>query len=394
MSIFKERHKPSEVVRVLKESFAVLEKGDKKHSEKVLEDITKYLTVMKGMLYGTPEQDPQTELVASLSQEMYQSHLLQTFINQLHRVTFEDKKDIAHIFNNLLRRQIGKIYPTVDYLLNHTEIITKLLHGYEDPEIALHCGAMLRECCRYEALTKYILSTRDFFNFFVYVELSTFDIASDAFSTFRELLTKHKATSAAFLEANYTEFFSFYEKLLLSDNYVTRRQSLKLLGELLLYRSNFSVMARYISNPDNLKLMMNLFREKSSHIQFEAFHVFKVFVANPSKPKAISDILIRNRDKLIDFLTTFNSDRTDDEQFCDEKAYLIKQIKDLKETEHTNQGPVPQATGATQQLAEGESTLHDTAGDVTAGFDSQSAFIHDRPPQGQQKGDGNEFTPK
>jgi len=37
-------------------------------------------------------------------------------------------------------------------------------------------------------------------------------------------------------------------------------------------------MTRYISNPDNLKLMMNMLKEKSRNIQFEAFHVFKVCV--------------------------------------------------------------------------------------------------------------------
>ena len=39
----------------------------------------------------------------------------------------------------------------------------------------------------------------------------------------------------------------------------------------------FQVMTRYISNPDNLKLMMNMLKEKSRNIQFEAFHVFKVW---------------------------------------------------------------------------------------------------------------------
>ena len=51
---------------------------------------------------------------------------------------------------------------------------------------------------------------------------------------------------------------------------------LQLLGELLLDRHNFTVMTRYISNEKNLKLMMNMLREKSKNIQFEAFHVFKV----------------------------------------------------------------------------------------------------------------------
>ena len=58
--------------------------------------------------------------------------------------------------------------------------------------------------------------------------------------------------------------------------------------------------------------------------------MFKVFVANPNKPKPILDILIRNQDKLVDFLSKFHTDRSEDEQFNDEKAYLIKQIKELK----------------------------------------------------------------
>lgn len=44
---------------------------------------------------------------------------------------------------------------------------------------------MLRECARYEALAKIMLYSEDFYNFFRYVEVSTFDIASDAFSTFK-----------------------------------------------------------------------------------------------------------------------------------------------------------------------------------------------------------------
>lgn len=44
---------------------------------------------------------------------------------------------------------------------------------------------MLRECARYEALAKIMIYSDDFYNFFRYVEVSTFDIASDAFSTFK-----------------------------------------------------------------------------------------------------------------------------------------------------------------------------------------------------------------
>ncbi|XP_038314429.1 calcium-binding protein 39 isoform X3 [Canis lupus familiaris] len=145
-----------------------------------------------------------------------------------------------------------------------------------------------------------------------------------------DLLTRHKLLSAEFLEQHYDKFFSEYEKLLHSENYVTKRQSLKLLGELLLDRHNFTIMTKYISKPENLKLMMNLLRDKSRNIQFEAFHVFKVFVANPNKTQPILDILLKNQTKLIEFLSKFQNDRTEDEQFNDEKTYLVKQIRDLK----------------------------------------------------------------
>jgi len=62
------------------------------------------------------------------------------------------------------------------------------MYRYEDPEIALSCGTMLRECIRYEVLAKIILFSEDFFKFFEYVEMSTFDIASDAFATFKVLV--------------------------------------------------------------------------------------------------------------------------------------------------------------------------------------------------------------
>jgi calcium binding protein 39 len=100
---------------------------------------------------------------------------------------------------------------------------------------------------------------------------------------------------------------------------VTKRQSLKLLGEMLLDRTNYSIMTKFISSPENLKLMMNLLREKSKNIQFEAFHVFKVpptyqiFIANPNKTKPILDILYKNKEKLITFLGNFHNDKAGDQ---------------------------------------------------------------------------------
>ena len=62
---------------------------------------------------------------------------------------------------------------------------------------------------------------------------------------------------------------------------------------------------RYIASGDNLKVMMNLLCNPSRNIQFEAFHVFKVFVANPNKSQPVGEILLKNRDKLVEFLSRY-----------------------------------------------------------------------------------------
>lgn len=44
---------------------------------------------------------------------------------------------------------------------------------------------MLKESIRHEHLAKILLHSDRFFNFFTFVEAGTFDIASDAFATFK-----------------------------------------------------------------------------------------------------------------------------------------------------------------------------------------------------------------
>uniref|UniRef100_A0AAQ6AHH9 Calcium binding protein 39, like 1 n=1 Tax=Amphiprion ocellaris TaxID=80972 RepID=A0AAQ6AHH9_AMPOC len=307
----KSQKSPAEIVRSLKENVAYMEKldaGDSKKCEKVAEEVSKHLASLKEVLCGTGDKEPQTEAVAQLAQELYNTNLLIALIANLQKIDFEGKKDVVHLFSNIVRRQIGTRTPTVEYISTHPQILFMLLKGYESAEVALNCGMMLRECLRHEPLARTVLFSEEFYCFFRYVELSTFDIASDAFASFKDLLTRHKIMCADFLENNYD----------------------RLLGELLLDRHNFTVMTKYISRAENLKLMMNLLRDNSRNIQFEAFHVFKVFVANPNKTQPVLDILLKNQTKLVEFLSHFQTDRSEDEQFCDEKNYLVKQIRDLK----------------------------------------------------------------
>ena len=133
---------------------------------------------------------------------------------------------------------------------------------------------------------------------------------------------------AQYLQSNFDEFFLRYNAILVqSSSYVTKRQSIKLLGEILLDRANYSVMTAYVDSGAHLKLCMNLLKDDRKMVQYEGFHVFKVFVANPNKSLAVQKILINNRDRLLKFLPKFLEDRTDDDQFTDEKSFLVRQVE-------------------------------------------------------------------
>lgn len=47
----------------------------------------------------------------------------------LNRIDFEGKKDVAQVFNNVLRRQIGTRSPTVEYICTKPEILFTLIAG-------------------------------------------------------------------------------------------------------------------------------------------------------------------------------------------------------------------------------------------------------------------------
>lgn len=101
--------------------------------------------------------EPLPELVAQLAQETYSTDLLYHLLQNIHKLEFESRKDVVQIFNNLLRRQIGARFPTVEYLCSKPEVLFAAFDGYANEEIALNTGMILREMLRHEPLAKILL---------------------------------------------------------------------------------------------------------------------------------------------------------------------------------------------------------------------------------------------
>ena len=82
-----------------------------------------------------------------------------------------------------------------------------------------------------------------------------------------------------------------------------------MLNEFLLDRVNFEIMITYINDVNNLITIMKVLQTPQAIIQYEAFHVFKVFVANPEKTPEVTMILKQNSEKLIVYLLNFLPER-------------------------------------------------------------------------------------
>ncbi|XP_058077859.1 uncharacterized protein LOC131226158 isoform X1 [Magnolia sinica] len=322
---------PSELVKAIRESLTALDTqtvAEVKALKMALEEVEKNFLAMRLMLSGDGEAEPNEDQVSQFTLEICKEDVLSLFVHMLPIFGWEARKDLVHSWGILLRQEVGSSYCCVDYIENHMELLDFLVVCYDNKDIALNCGNMLRECIKYPTLAEYILKSRSFELFFKYVELPNFDVASDAFSTFKDLLTKHELAVAEFLSANYEQFFELYETLLTSTNYVTRRQSLKLLSEFLLESPNSQTMKRYISEVRYFKVMMTLLQDSRKNIQISAFHIFKVFVANPSKPPEIILILTNNHEKLQTLLENLHVGKgSEDDQFEEEKDLIIKEIR-------------------------------------------------------------------
>lgn len=317
-------------------------KVDPAKKKKAQDKISANLDAMKAMLYGDGEHEPKKENQTKLCDELLRTDLLIQLLQSISAIEFEAQKSVSQIFNYVAKNRKPEIVEFISK--KHRNVLQLLVNGYDDAVFSRLCGSMLNEVIRIEELNLILLETPSLFNpFFRYVQLSTFDVAADAFATFKNMLTKHPKQCAKFLEEHYDEVFSQYNGLLRSESYVTKRQALKLLGELLLSRNNFKVMMKYIGALDNLKIVMPLLKEPKRTVQLEAFHVFKIFVANPHKSKEVSQVLAMNKVPLINFLTNFDAHKEkpaeEDDSFETERKILLATLQALDDGGASTTGP-------------------------------------------------------
>eukprot|EP00440_Ansanella_granifera_P014000 gb/GFBE01015215.1/.p1 GENE.gb/GFBE01015215.1/~~gb/GFBE01015215.1/.p1 ORF type:complete len:438 (+),score=109.40 gb/GFBE01015215.1/:1-1314(+) len=250
---------------------------------------------------------------------------------QLGHLEFEARKDVMNVCCALLWPDLpdevsGQV---LEYLRYHPTVFHLLVDSYDSDEAALHCGVVLRSFLRHSELVGAFLGSGKVLELIRFAKHPSMDISSDAIYTLRMVMLEHKEVSGPWLNGHFDEFFAAYNQLLSSEDYVVERQALTLLACMLLDKNFQRVMVTYVSSLKNLQIFMNLLLDDSTVIQAEAFHVFKIFVVNPQKPARIQQILVKNKEKLVDLIQTLHAVRSDDTNFACDQQKVIGRLRPM-----------------------------------------------------------------
>lgn len=161
------------------------------------------------------ESDSSPEQIYQLVTGLIEEDLLYLLAVNLWRLPFESRKDTQVIFSYVFRFRPPTASPKSDPLAlsyvvnNRPQVLLELCRGYEHKESATPAGSVLREVLKSEAAAAIILYDDNeesgssnkglnlidkdrqqsgdgvFWRFFDWVDKSSFEVAADAFTTFR-----------------------------------------------------------------------------------------------------------------------------------------------------------------------------------------------------------------
>lgn len=250
----------------------------------------------------------------------------------------ETRRIVSAIWGYLLKVESPRCFqrPMVDYLTKHTEAADNLLaiYGKNSGAIDVIIGVMIRDATRFQKVVEHVFRRDLVFSLFPVLTSTNFDVSSDAFQTLKEILVNHKEVSAPWLSHNFDKFFGDYMKLVNAGSdgdYVTVRQSLGILSTILLDRQFMDVMIQFVNQEEFLKPVLILMDNSSKVVRFEAFHIFKIFAANPNKTPKIIRILTQNHNRIMKLLESIEQDRSEDVEFCQDKTAVVRKLNSLKE---------------------------------------------------------------
>jgi calcium binding protein 39 len=216
-----------------------------------------------------------------------------------------------------------------DYCMREPEVLTALVGHLENPAVSGVCHILFRACMTSRELVIRLYDSGVVGSFIQNLFGNNFDKLAAAFATYESLLTSHPDVSSDKINAQWEIFQIQFKQLLSSPNYLVQLNFLPVLMKFITLPECRPLFLKYLSDVENLQLLMVLMKGNSRRVVAQAYSVFKLFVINPRRNESIVSALKKNSAKLCHFLKDLSLDESDVELEA-EKRQIIDIIENLK----------------------------------------------------------------
>jgi len=150
-----------------------------------------------------------------------------------------------------------------------------------------------------------------------------------SFDYLRYLLEYNKTYFSSLLQVCPQQFFQLFLRLIRSDDPNLVARSTKLLGQLLLDERNVHVSKMFVGDVENLQTIVTLLHSQNKQINVEAFHIFKIFAANPNKTIGVNKYLSSHAAEIKYQVDCVIVNREQDKATIAEKRLILRVLSTL-----------------------------------------------------------------
>lgn len=210
------------------------------------------------------------------------------------------------------------------YLLAHKNALDTLFSYLSSPFLSSTANILIRECTRNEEFVSYLFEHQYVSAFIVHLLGDNFEMVTNAFKTYEDLLTVNIQVSAPYVQNHYDIFSLHFKQMLRSNSYIVSLLAVPLILSYITREECRQILMYFVNDPYNLECICKQLTSHSKKVRSNAYSLFKLFVINPHRTPLIRHELRENKKKLSKLISKVSL--PDDEELINERNTVLSNL--------------------------------------------------------------------
>lgn len=303
--------------------------ANKEQESKLTNDIINNILILFGMI-NTANYKKSKE-VEKVNEMLYKDPIISFMIKLMPSCNQVILNSISGLLQTTILRFPDNSLPS--HFMNNIADLNSFFLMFDNVSVGSTAHIIFRACLiRNRDFTEFILKNNYATSFFQFLVVNNFDIMGPAFASFDIILNTYIDLSVEHVSSNWTLYILQFKILLHSENYIILSYFLSILYKFLNSRDGKNLMLKFIDDPENLIIIMNLLKSPKRRLSVGAYNLFKLFVFNSRKSKYVISALKENRNALLKLLSNYTVPDvpTNQEVIDDEHDQLLNELKQIK----------------------------------------------------------------